>query len=79
MTARKKTTGEFTVSGAGVDLDGFESIAVALSRAITAASRATGETTAYVRDADGNGRGRVERDQDGSILVYGEQHYRSTP
>lgn len=58
-----------TVSGPGVDRS-FASPAVALSAAMTIASRAPGETTLYVRDADGNVYGSVVRAAQGGLTVY---------
>lgn len=63
MSAR----GGFTVSGPGVDRNGYQ---VALSAAITFAGRAQSETTLYVRDAAGEAHGRVERAGDGSMKIY---------
>lgn len=58
-----------TVSAPGLDR-GYESPAVALSAAITFATRADSETTVYVRGADDSPYGRVERDALGGLLVY---------
>jgi hypothetical protein len=59
----------FSVSGAGEDRS-YEVAAVAVSAAITIASRATDETTVYVRDPDGETIAHVERRKDGTILIY---------
>lgn len=74
MSAVRKTR-KFGVSGAGVDRDGYDSAGVALSAAITFAGRAPGEAVVYVRRPDDRVVGRVERDADGNLSVYGERHY----
>lgn len=70
-----KGAGAFTVSGPGVDRNGYLSGSVALSAAITLATAASGEATMYVRDGAGEAFGRVERDQDGSLTIirFGEE------
>lgn len=62
----KAAAGAFTVSGPGIDRNGYQSGSVALSAAITLA---TGEATMYVRDGNGDAFGRVERDTDGSLTI----------
>lgn len=62
----------YTVSGPGVDREGLPAPAVALSFAITCASRATEEATYYVRDSLGEACGRAERDEVGIIRIYGQ-------
>lgn len=64
MAAKQKAT----VSGGAVDR-AYESAPVALSAAITFASRASEDTTLYVREADGSPYGRVER-LGGEIHIY---------
>lgn len=66
-TPRKSTT--FTVSGPGVDRNGYDTGGIGLSAAITFASRATGEATYYVRDPDGNIFGHAERVEDGVVRI----------
>jgi hypothetical protein len=51
----------FTVSGGAVDRAGYPSGPVALSAAITLASRLVEDGTLYVRHPDGEPYGRVER------------------
>lgn len=58
-----------TVSAPGLDR-GYETPGVALSAAITFATRANVETTIYVRDTDDSPYGRVERDALGGLLIY---------
>lgn len=60
----------YTVSGPGVDKPYPDGGGVALSAAITHASRADGEATFYVRTPDGSAYGRVERDEHGGITVH---------
>lgn len=66
MGARKAAA---TVSGGGIDR-AYEAPSVALSAAITFAGRASDETTFYVRAADGEPYGRVERTEGGTITIY---------
>ena len=68
MTATKRRA--WTVSGPDVDKGYVDGGGVALSGAITFASRATGEVTYYVRTPEGDPFGRVERDADGVIAIY---------
>lgn len=66
----KTPTGAFTVSGGGIDRNGYESGMIALSGAINMIQRLPGEATLYVRDRDGTCFGRVEQDADGIVLIY---------
>lgn len=61
--------GAFTVSGGTIDRNGYESGDVALSAAITFASRERVDRTLYVRDGAGVAYGRVEA-EDGRVRVY---------
>lgn len=67
MVSRRPT---FTVSGPGVDRNGFESGPVALSAAITFAERGPFESTFYARDGAGEIFGRVERDVAGNLAIF---------
>lgn len=60
-----KTTavGAASVSGPGIDKDGYPTVAVALSAAITFAQRSQQNGDFYVRNADGVTVARVERDR----------------
>lgn len=60
-----KTTagGAASVSGPCVDKDGYPTVQVALSAAITIAERSLVDGSFYVRDADGVAVARVERDR----------------
>lgn len=68
MAARTSKTG-FTVSGPNEDRGGYDSGGIALSAAITFASRATGEATYYARNTDGTIFGHAERDEDGNVFI----------
>jgi hypothetical protein len=71
--------GNFTVSGRGFDHPA-ENADLGLSFAINLGSRASqerAEATFYVRDPDGNCVGRVDSLPDGTISIYGPEHFRA--
>jgi hypothetical protein len=59
----------YSVTGPNVERDGYVAPVVALSAAITFATRLDAEGTVYVRDAKGEPYGHVERDEDGVLHV----------
>jgi hypothetical protein len=59
----------YTVSGPGVDVK-YADAGPALSRAVTAASRADAPCSYYVRDRLGAAVGRTDRDEDGGVQVW---------
>lgn len=67
--ATKTAAAAFTVSGPGID-KGYDTSGVAVSAAVTVASRAKFPVTLYVRDGDGKTVGRVESDGKGTVRVY---------
>ena len=59
----------YSVTGPDIDRNGYETGGIALSAAITFASRASGEATYYARNADGDVFGHAERDEDGTVYI----------
>lgn len=71
MSSRRAAApGGFTLSGPGVDRAYPDGGGVALSAAITHASRSEMAATFYVRDPAGEIFGRAERDEHGNVRVF---------
>lgn len=70
-TAQRIKNGAATVSGPGVDRVMPEGAGVAMSFAITCATRSNTAATFYVRDDTGEVVVRVEKLEGGQVLVFG--------
>lgn len=67
--SRVRSAGAFSVSGPSTDKR-YPTADVALSAAITIASKAADEATFYVRDPHNECKGRVERDRHGHVRIF---------